>query len=88
MSDLVYPWKDLCDLVFIMKLLTLPFRLLYQLKKVSWTGFSLLSYDNDLIVVFNHLTFTYSTSTFLSVITLNYSFNLLFYDLFVLDSML
>ena len=50
--------------------------------------FFLLSYDNDLIVVFNHLTFTYSTSTFLSVITLNYSFNLLFYDLFVLDSML
>ena len=50
--------------------------------------FFLLSNDNDLIVVFNHLTFTYNTSTFLSVITLNYSFNLLFYDLFVLDSML
>ena len=50
--------------------------------------FFLLSYDNDLIFVFNHLTFTYSNSTFLSVITLNYSFNLLFYDLFVLDSML
>ena len=49
--------------------------------------FFLLSYDNDLIVVFNHLTFTYNTSTFLSVITLNYSFNLLFYDLFVMDSM-
>lgn len=49
--------------------------------------FFLFSYDNDLIVVFNHLTFTYNTSTFLSVITLNYSFNLLFYDLLVLDSM-